>query len=121
MDDLSSEQLGELRTQLQVLVTELEADLTAAKTGSQPVDLDEPIGRLSRMDAMQQQQMTKAHRRRIELRLQQAQAALARMERDEYGECLACGEPISAKRLRAKPESPTCLACQSERERGSGA
>lgn len=117
MDDLTDAQLQELAANLAALVANLEAQLTSTRDGSRPVDLDEPIGRLSRMDAMQQQQMAQAHRRRIEVRLQQAQAALGRLERDEYGECVLCGEPIGFKRLSVKPESPMCLNCQSERER----
>lgn len=116
MDELTPEQLSEFRASLLSLVDELGEQLATSRAGAAPVDLDEPIGRLSRMEAMQQQQMTKAHKRRIELRLQQASAALGRLERGEYGECLLCGELISEKRLRAKPESPMCLPCQSERE-----
>ena len=116
MDELTDDQLAELRAKLDDLVVELDGQLTTAKTGSKPVDVDEPIGRVSRMDAMQQQQMAKAHRLRIEQRLQQANAAIARMERDEYGECLLCGDDVGYKRLSAKPESPMCLVCQSERE-----
>ena len=117
MDDLTDEQIEELHEQLSTLVADLEHELAAAKSGTKPVDLDEPIGRLSRMDALQQQQMNQAHKRRASIRLDQARAALRRVNADEYGYCLLCDEPIGYKRLSARPESPTCLVCQSERER----
>jgi DnaK suppressor protein len=117
MEELTDEQIEELHGELEELVEELELQLHVAKHGSRPVDLDEPIGRLSRMEAMQQQQMTSAHRRRIEIRLQQAKAALNRYQRDEYGYCNACDEPIGYKRLSVKPESPLCVHCQSSTER----
>mgnify|MGYP006189799255 CR=1 FL=1 len=69
------------------------------------------------MEAMQQQQMTRAHRRRLETRLQQVRAAIAKAERDDYGYCNVCGEPIGYKRLQVKPESPMCVNCQSKSEK----
>lgn len=117
MDELTDEQIEELHDELLKLVETLEFQLHAAKHGSKPVDLDEPIGRLSRMEAMQQQQMTSAHRRRLEIRLQQARAALNRYDREEYGYCNSCEEPIGYKRLSVRPESPLCVHCQSSTER----
>lgn len=81
-----------------------------------PVSLDEPIGRLSRMDAMQAQQMAQAQRRRDQSRLQIVKAALARIRGGTYGECLRCGETVSYERLRLAPESPLCLSCRAETE-----
>jgi len=45
-------------------------------------------------------------------------AALGRIERDEYGTCVECGEPIRPARLRAMPEVATCVQCQEQLERG---
>lgn len=116
MDELTDELIGELEQALRTLEAELEEQQTASREGTRPVELDEPIGRLSRMDAMQQQQMAQAHRRRLDIRLQQVRAALAKIERDDYGYCNLCDEPIGAKRLKVRPESPLCVRCQSSRE-----
>ena len=40
------------------------------------------------------------------------QRALQRIEDGSYGICLACDEPISAKRLQAVPWAEYCLVCQ---------
>ncbi len=71
---------------------------------------------MSRIDALQQQQLARAQRDSARARLQQVDAALARLERDEYGECAACGEEIELRRLTARPESAFCLPCQSRRK-----
>ncbi|MCH2184645.1 TraR/DksA family transcriptional regulator [Myxococcota bacterium] len=94
-------------------------DQLIQRTGddTKPVDLDEPIGRISRMDAMQQQKMQAATRLAAELRHRRVKAALARFENSEYGDCQGCGEEIGIRRLEAQPEAPFCLACQSKRER----
>ena len=37
--------------------------------------------------------------------------ALTRIEQGSYGECVRCGEPISPKRLEARPEAALCFTC----------
>ena len=91
--------LSDARERLIELQTELRSLIEASAEASRPVDLDEPIGRLSRMDAIQQQNMTQASRRAAELRLQQVSSALKRLDADEYGDCLLCGEEIGDARL----------------------
>jgi RNA polymerase-binding transcription factor DksA len=44
-------------------------------------------------------------------------AALARLERGEYGVCVECGEAIAPARLRVMPEVQTCVRCQDRLER----
>ena len=117
MDPLSDEQRTSLRSSLVALERELESVHEASAAAAAPVDLDEPIGRVSRMDAIQQQRMLQANRAAMQLRLQQVRAALRRLEEDEYGVCVSCGEDVGFRRLEARPEAPFCIACQSERER----
>jgi len=58
-----------------------------------------------------------ALRRHLEIRLQEVEAALRRMEAGTYGICQACGRPIDVARLKAIPFAAFCLECQSKRER----
>lgn len=83
------------------------------KQSTKIVELDEPIGRISRVDAMQQQQMALANRRSAKDRLKRVELALKRYEQGEYGICCECGEDISFKRLAALPESTFCIECKS--------
>ena len=91
---------------------ELLKQLEDSIDGSKPVSLDQPIGRLSRMDAMQQQ----ANRRTARTRLQRTEAALRRYDGDAYGLCVACEEEVGYARLKAQPEAPFCIDCQGNRE-----
>ena len=45
------------------------------------------------------------------------EAALNRLDRDEFGICQECDEEISLKRLFALPWAPRCRACQERHER----
>jgi len=114
MDELSPEQIETARVRLIAVHEELQLLLGLTKSGAKPVSLDEPIGRLSRMDAMQQQQLVKANRRQHDVRVQQVLAALRRIDDGTFGECRRCEEPISPSRIDARPEAPFCLDCQEE-------
>jgi len=76
------------------------------------VELDQTRqGRLSRMDAMQAQAISAETNRRRERQLQQVAAALARLDRNEFGWCAECGEAIDPRRLEHDPASSLCIGC----------
>ncbi|MCK4509349.1 MAG: TraR/DksA family transcriptional regulator [Desulfuromonadales bacterium] len=116
MSELNQQQLTVLQQSLLKLRKELQELLENSSDGAQPVSLDEPIGRLSRMDAMQQQSMVQANRRTTQTRLTRIEAALRRHTNDEYGLCVECEEEIGYARLQAQPEAPFCIDCQSNKE-----
>ncbi len=119
MMELTSAQLDELRQQLLSLQQDLQRLLDESADSSKAVDLEQPIGRLSRMDALQQQAMAKANREGHQRRLKLIEAALLAHRQGRYGDCRRCEEPIGFPRLQARPESPFCLACQGQIE-GAG-
>ena len=114
--ELTPEQREELHEHLTGECRRLEELLQLTKEGSRPVELGTPIGRLSRMDAIQQQQMTKAGRATLEIKLQQVRASLEAYRKGNFGFCRSCEEPIGYPRLKARPEAPFCLSCQDNRE-----
>jgi len=120
MDELTEEQITELEARLTSLRKELTALLASTREGTRPVTLDEPIGRLTRMDAIQQQSMSAATRSQTDLRLRQVDQALGLIERGGYGLCRRCEGPIGYARLSARPESPYCVTCQDEIDRKHG-
>ena len=84
----------------------------STKASRAPVELDQQtVGRLSRMDAIQQQSMDIAREERRQHRLKILEAALKRIQEDDYGYCLACGEDIPYRRLLADPATTRCVEC----------
>ncbi len=49
--------------------------------------------------------------------LEKIQKALERIEDGSFGDCEECGEPISEKRLEARPETTLCIRCKEDQER----
>lgn len=101
-----------MRERLAAMRAELEALIAQGAEGGAIVELDQTrVGRLSRMDALQQQQMARETERRRRLDLQRIDAALARIDAGEYGWCMSCDEPIAPKRLDLDPAASLCVAC----------
>lgn len=104
----------------EVLLQRREALQQVVKMGDDAaatVELDQTrVGRLSRMDALQGQAMSQEAQRRREQELRRVGQALKRLENDEYGECLQCGEMIAGGRLAVDPSASLCVHCADKNE-----
>jgi DnaK suppressor protein len=103
--------LAQFKKQLE----EMEATLTAAVDGKSeataPVKLDTSIGRLSRMDAIQSQQMALSLKARQQQTLMRVRNALQAIRNGSYGQCRRCKGPIAPERLEIQPDAVVCLKC----------
>ena len=100
------------RQRLLVMEAEVNTLLAGTTEGSKPVDLSLPIGRLSRADAMQMQNMAALNKRQLEIKLKQIESALSAMKQGSFGSCRNCNGEINFARLEAQPETPFCIDCQ---------
>ncbi|WP_299676839.1 TraR/DksA C4-type zinc finger protein [uncultured Roseobacter sp.] len=90
----------------------LDVEDAAGRDGQKTVTLDQQaVGRLSRMDALQNQAMAQAQGRRRQAERQRIRAALQRLDEGDYGHCTDCGEEIASARLTSDPATPRCLDC----------
>lgn len=109
--------MNALRDKLFKLRAELQELAAMGDESAAVVELDQTkVGRLSRMDAMQAQAMAQASEQRREQTLRRIDAALKRIEDDEYGCCLQCDELINPKRLEFDPTVTLCIECASKAE-----
>ena len=108
---MESEQIERLRDKLEELAREIALYLRESEASAAAVEPDKGLGRLSRMEAMQDQQMVLELRRRKKRQKLEVQNALARIDEGKYGQCSFCGNEISFERLDAFPEVQTCVSC----------
>lgn len=109
---LSARQLEVLRERLLAQREVLESVAESSREAGSVVELDQTRqGRLSRMDALQQQAVAQASEGRRMLQLRRIAGALERMKRGDYGDCVRCGEPIAPPRLQADPAATLCIEC----------
>lgn len=113
---LAGPQLKELQADLLALEVSLQELLDKTEAGTKPVKLKDNIGRLSRMDEMHNQSILVANRNVIRNRLKEVVRAKQRFVDELYGYCIECDEIIAFPRLKAYPEAPMCIGCQSKHE-----
>lgn len=102
--------LDHFRRLLQQRLSELQQPTMAER--DQAVELDQSkVGRLSRMDALQQQAMLDATQERNQQQRIRLELALKRLNNGDYGFCDECDAPIAHKRLQVDPANPLCIAC----------
>jgi DnaK suppressor protein len=109
---LGDTELAKFKQQLLDRLSELQRHTEVSADSRKPVVLDQTsVGRLSRMDAMQQQAMAQAGERRRSLEVSKTRAALVRLEQGDFGYCIKCDEEISPKRLDVDPTTSLCIQC----------
>lgn len=110
---LTAAQMDELREELQRTLSRIERSLQL-NGGGRTTDLDQSaVGRLSRIEAIQNQGFTQNLHDRERLQLEQVMEALKRLEAGTYGICTTCRHPIRFERLAVFPEARTCSQCNS--------
>lgn len=109
-NDMNIVQLENYRQRLLFLKEEIKQSLT--DESHHAVELDQSrMGRLSRMDALQSQQIAIESQRRLQRRILAIDGALKRIDTDEFGLCYICDEPISEARLNFDPTVTRCIDC----------
>ena len=109
--NVENEQIERLRDKLEELAREIDQYLRASEDSAAAVEPDKGLGRLSRMEAMQDQRLGLEMRRRKKRQKLEVQNALARIADGKYGTCVFCGKEIAFDRLEAFPEVQTCVSC----------
>lgn len=106
---------GDQLIDLEELITEelerVRAESKSTGEEREAISPDVSIGRLSRLDSMQMQEVAKEAQRRREERVAFLEMALDKIDQGTYGRCEVCGEDIAYERLKTAPEATRCSAC----------
>ncbi|HBO1858575.1 TraR/DksA family transcriptional regulator [Delftia tsuruhatensis] len=95
----------------------VERSLQNSQQAAATVLLDQSsVGRLSRMDALQQQAIARGLTERLQLSKRKLQAARDRIDSGSYFLCCQCDEEIELSRLEHDPATVFCRACMQERD-----
>ena len=111
--DLTPQQLDEIRDELRRNLARLERSMKVSGNG-RPPELDQSaVGRLSRIEALQNQGLTQTLQERERVQLEQVMKALERLDAGTFGFCTDCRGPIRFERLLVFPEALNCASCGS--------
>ncbi|MBW6488633.1 TraR/DksA family transcriptional regulator [Sulfurimonas sp.] len=110
---MQDENLQYFKEKLENLKSEVEGGIASLKERTKPVSPDVSLGRLTRQEAMQEQNMSLENLRQAEIRLKKINSALNRIHNKTFGECIDCGDDIAKERLEIMPENGLCIECAS--------
>jgi DnaK suppressor protein len=102
---------NELQKAIEEQIQAVSRDVADMEERAGTVDLDQPIGRLSRMDSLTNQGILLSSLNKAKTRLARLKQVLKNIDDLDFGLCRECGEEIALKRLKALPESELCIDC----------
>lgn len=101
----------EIRLNIQEEISKVELRIIEYKELTRPVEPDCAIGRISRMDAINNKSVTEASLRQAQEKLRNLQRVLSQLGTKDFGLCIKCGKAIPPARILYRPESLTCVNC----------
>lgn len=102
---------AELKDKIIVAITKLEEELVSLKEITKPIAPDVAIGRISRMDAINNKSVAEASLRNAEAKLQGLKVAIQNIDSPSFGICAKCKQPIPEGRILLMPEKRFCVKC----------
>jgi len=108
MDEAEREKFKKL---IETQINQLKIDINNFEKRVKPIAPDNAIGRLSRMEAINEKSIQESNLRQAKLRLSKLEEAQKRVNLEDFGLCTQCDEPIPVKRLQILPESTVCMEC----------
>ncbi|WP_235298052.1 TraR/DksA family transcriptional regulator [Portibacter marinus] len=95
------------------LIHKCQEDILNMENNTQPVKPENSLGRISRMDAINNKSVMEAALRNTKNKLAKLKTALHRIDNENFGICSSCKREIQSKRLIYMPESDRCVRCAS--------
>ncbi|NKB23621.1 MAG: hypothetical protein GKR87_04440 [Kiritimatiellae bacterium] len=111
---MNLEQKETLRQRIQETITRCKEDIMRLEKSASPIAPDKALGRLTRMDSLNDQGISKAALSQNQDKFYKLEQALDLIDRPEFGDCATCRSPISIERLMVLPESTRCVNCASK-------
>lgn len=110
---MNAEEKKELKQKIIAEIKKSEDDLIEIAKMTQPVKPENSLGRISRMDAINNKSVMEVAQRNKKAKLSKLKMALKNIDNDDFGKCSNCDGDIQPKRLMFLPESTKCVHCAS--------
>ncbi len=110
---MTTSERQELKVKLIELIKTTEMEIESFKDMIKPISPENSLGRISRMDAINNKSVAEAAMRNKQKKLTQMKIALGKIDEDSFGQCSQCKQAIQSARLIYMPESTLCVRCAS--------
>jgi len=111
---MTSTQLQQIKDKIILDLSSMEQEISDLLEKTKPIAPDCSLGRLTRQEMIQEQQVNEHALHEAEIRVNKLKYALQKVDREDYGICAECEEEIIFGRLMLLPESTHCVACKQE-------
>ena len=101
----------DLKKQIKALIDKMKEDIIVLEKMTEPVKPENSLGRISRMDAINNKSVMEVSLRNKRDKLTKLRVALVNIDNENFGQCKMCKNPIQPKRLIYMPESNRCVRC----------
>lgn len=102
---------ADIRARIETEIGKTTRQVEEYKELTRPVEPENAIGRVSRMDAINNKSVTEAALRKAKDKLEKLKFALSKVDEDDFGICIKCKQPIPLGRILIVPQSRTCVKC----------
>jgi DnaK suppressor protein len=100
-----------IRSKIERKLKQFKEDIIYLEEATRPIPPENAIGRVSRMDAINNKSVNVASLTKLRKKEQDYREVLTRLDRDDFGVCTRCEEPLSLQRIMMMPESKVCMKC----------
>lgn len=104
---------NEVKEKIIAEIKKTEKSILEYKEITKPIAPENAIGRVSRMDAINNKSVTEAALRQAEEKLSKLKYVLTQVEESDFGLCARCKRPIPVGRILLMPQSRYCINCAS--------
>lgn len=108
---MNPESKAQLVQKIEEEIEKMHADIDRLKELTAPIAPENAIGRVSRMDAINNRSVNQAALRKSIQRLTSLKQAQAQANDPHFGLCRGCGNEIPVGRMLLLPESTLCVQC----------
>ena len=108
---MNSEERQELKRSIEKAIEAQRILIASLVETSKPVAPDNAIGRLSRMEALNDRAVSEASLNIARTKLSRLETALGKVDQPDFGICVSCDTPIPPGRIVLMPEATRCVPC----------
>lgn len=102
---------AEIRKTVEEEIEKTQNSIAHYRELTKPISPSDAIGRVSRMDAINNKSINEASLRQAEAKLKTLQIVHSKIDDSDFGICLKCNQPIPVGRILIRPESLFCVNC----------
>jgi len=108
---VTTEDRKSLKVKILENIKKFEAEIIRLEEATKPIAPENSLGRVSRMDAINNKGVAQASLHSAQKRLVKLKISLDKIDDPDFGNCANCKNPIQAGRLMFMPESANCVRC----------